>query len=412
MSSYSAPNGIPSIERSQGCDAYLLDPKASAERVKKSSERLFSQEEGRLELRNFKTHDRAPDRIIITDPKMFSTSLDGTTTSDIATRIFYIYQSYTWSNFEITLELFNALTSYLNVYPTFLDIVQLFGQKPGPVEESFTLFFDHLTPSPDIGLLGNKRCGFEIGYSIKYVERHGRTYPTDPFSIRETGIYHKWDRSEGQHVWIFMQASDTTKAGVERLCSQIPELRQFQIHAAILLGASENWRHYTNYLEKHFSKLVDRSFFAKVDAPVTQGELSVDFSDIQNLQIFTDKLHQISHILMLNMNVGSQIQNFIRATLDFRAVNLSFDTSVKGTEISESLRDITGQGAQENSYMKKMVHQSTRDTRSSDVDEESNDDLTDLAKRARKEVSESSIVASSYSTVEPRTHEIWDGNIR
>ena len=55
---------------------------------------------------------------------------------------------------------------------------------------------------------------------------------------------------------MFLQASDTTKAGVERLCSQIPEWRQFQIHAAILLGASQNWRYYTNHLEKTFSKFV------------------------------------------------------------------------------------------------------------------------------------------------------------
>ena len=38
----------------------------------------------------------------------------------------------------------------------------------------------------------------------------------------------------------------------------------------------------------------------------------MNFSDIQDLQILADKLHQISHILMLNMNVGSQIQNFVR----------------------------------------------------------------------------------------------------
>lgn len=181
---------------------------------------------------------------------------------------------------------------------------------------------------------------------------------------------------------------------------------------------------------------IDRSFFAKVNGPVTNGELSVDFSDIQNLQILTDKLHQISHILMLNMNVGSQVQNFvrrlksawlpldppstwmfnecdakieeflfahrthkgriesmlerskgisglvyfssdafltpfakttriqIRTTLDFRAVNLSLDTNMKNTGINEKLHDITKQGAQENSYMKDMVYQSTRDTRS------------------------------------------------
>lgn len=72
----------------------------------------------------------------------------------------YIHQSYTWSRFEITQDLFNKLMSYVDVYPTFLDIVQLFGEKSGPVEESFTLFFNNLTPSPDPDLQGNQRCGF------------------------------------------------------------------------------------------------------------------------------------------------------------------------------------------------------------------------------------------------------------
>lgn len=45
---------------------------------------------------------------------------------------------------------------------------------------------------------------------------------------------------------------------------------------------------------------------------MTNGELNVNFSDIQDLEILTDKLHQISHILMLNMNQGSQVRNFVR----------------------------------------------------------------------------------------------------
>lgn len=49
-----------------------------------------------------------------------------------------------------------------------------------------------------------------------------------------------------------------------------------------------------------------------MNGPVTDGELNVDFSDVQNLQILTDRLHQISHILMLNMNLGNQFQLFVR----------------------------------------------------------------------------------------------------
>lgn len=102
----------------------------------------------------------------------------------------------------------------------------------------------------------------EIGYAVKYVERHGRTFPKDPHSIRETGVYHKLDAGSETHNWLLLQPSTTTRLGVERLCSQLSELRQFQVHAAILLGASENWRYYINYFEKEFSKLVSNENLA------------------------------------------------------------------------------------------------------------------------------------------------------
>ncbi|MCJ1271177.1 hypothetical protein MMC22_011076 [Lobaria immixta] len=401
--------------------AFHLDPDAPAARISKESDRLFSQQECRLEVlsigRSDQKTDRRGSRVIIEQSSKFTTSVNGALDEDIATRIFYIYQSYTWSPFQISQELFNNLISHLNVSPSLLDIIQLFGEKPGPVEESFTSYFDNLTLSPEKGPQVDRRCSYEIGYTVKYVERHGRTFPTDPFSIRETGIYHKWDSSTVEHNWIIFQASKTTKAGVERLCAQLPELRHFQVHAAILLAASEQWRYYTNYLEKGFSKLIDRSFFTTVNGPIKDGDLNVDFSDIKNLQILTDKLHQISHLLILNMNVGAQVQSFvkrvksawlpldfsviwlfdecdakieeflfshrnhkgridsmiarskgifglIRTTLDFRAVNLSSDINLKNKEINENVHDITMQGVLENSYMKRMVYQSTRDTRS------------------------------------------------
>lgn len=45
-------------------------------------------------------------------------------------------------------------------------------------------------------------------------------------------------------------------------------------------------------------------------------------------------------------------------------MNLSIDTNLKNREINENVRDITKQGVEENSYMKHLVYQSTRDTRS------------------------------------------------
>ncbi|MCJ1426929.1 hypothetical protein MMC29_004832, partial [Sticta canariensis] len=137
MSGNSPTNDGAGIDRRTDTNvrAYLLDPDASRNRLSEASGRLFSREECRLGLCSLRAHGQALEKIIITDPEMFSTSLIDISFSKIATLIFYIHQSYTWSSFEITQDLFNALMSYLDVYPTFLDIVQLFGEKPGPLEE-------------------------------------------------------------------------------------------------------------------------------------------------------------------------------------------------------------------------------------------------------------------------------------
>lgn len=49
-----------------------------------------------------------------------------------------------------------------------------------------------------------------------------------------------------------------------------------------------------------------------MQGPIHDGDLNVDFPDIQNLQILTDKVHQISQILGVNIDVGHQIQKFGR----------------------------------------------------------------------------------------------------
>lgn len=53
----------------------------------------------------------------------------------------------------------------------------------------------------------------------------------------------------------------------------------------------------------------------------------------------------------------------IRTTLDFRAVRISHATNLKNNEINENMHELSKQGVQENSYMKRMTYQSTRDTR-------------------------------------------------
>jgi hypothetical protein len=103
----------------------------------------------------------------------------------------------------------------------------------------------------------------ELGYNLKYVAPHGRTFPKDPFSIRETGIYHRFDSETQESIWIFMQASDALKDRLrrtyERSNDTVP-MNQFLMHASIFHSVSEYWRDYLVYLEDTFSKLVSYRF--------------------------------------------------------------------------------------------------------------------------------------------------------
>jgi hypothetical protein len=99
----------------------------------------------------------------------------------------------------------------------------------------------------------------DIGYNIKYVAKHGRALPNDPFSIREIGVYQHFSSLTQQSNWVFLQSSDELKDRLRRafqLSDSGFPAKQFLLHSMVLLDVSENWREYLVYLEDEFSKLV------------------------------------------------------------------------------------------------------------------------------------------------------------
>jgi len=54
---------------------------------------------------------------------------------------------------------------------------------------------------------------------------------------------------------------------------------------------------------------VDRGFYTNIRGPQFEGDLEADYSDIRKLQILTDKLRRLSHILNLNVRLGHQMKD-------------------------------------------------------------------------------------------------------
>lgn len=307
------------------------------------------------------------------------------------------------------------LFTFLKVHPSFLDILHTSGEKIAPVEESFAAQFTRiLPPAPTIDRnLPLPKRGYELGYSIKYVEKHGRKL-ADPYSLRETGVYQKWDPASRRGEWIFMQPSESIKSFLETRFPRTTERDAeflFQIHTAILIKASSNWRFYINYLEDVFSKIVDRGFYTNIRGPSHDGDIDADFSDIRKLQILTDKLRRLSHVLRMNTEIGLAIQDFARRLRaawggsvsgeegarfdDFDVVIeqflfqhrthkgridsvleradgisslvrtiLNFRDVESNNKIVQSLRDTTLQGVMQNKKLEKLSLSSAQDTKS------------------------------------------------
>ncbi|CAI6290374.1 unnamed protein product [Periconia digitata] len=328
------------------------------------------------------------------------------------TRMFFINQRFSWSRLYISEEHFRRLFTFLRVHPNFLDTVFLFSAKIGPEEEGYSSFFVDNDPSE----AGNKPAvagelsGHYIGYNIKYVARHGRALPKDPFSIREIGVYQHYSSQTGKCEWVFLQAPDQLKACLTRTfkcCEATLPIKQHMLHALVLLHVSDGWREYLAHLEEQFSGLVDKGFYTKVKGTQQEGGISLDFSDLRKLHVLTDKLRRLSHLLRLNIRVGGQlketlcrlgtapsgdsrsgvisIQNKLNSFLvgqkisadrveslilrsngigqlvqsinDTRAVDAS-------NQINHEMKRLTEQGIEESKLMKKLTEKSARDTRS------------------------------------------------
>ncbi|KAL4745151.1 hypothetical protein BDW72DRAFT_198914 [Aspergillus terricola var. indicus] len=228
--------------------------------------------------------------------------------------VFFLHQYDSWGQLRVSAEFLKKLFSFLRVHPEYLDIVFLFAEKSGPVEQSFSSLFSHCRPLSTGNPADELMCSYDIGYNIKYVAAHGRSFPKDPFSVRETGVYHGFDAATQQTQWILIQASQELQERTREYFTYPHESQaesQIRIHGIIFQAATQAWREYLVYLEATFSKMVSRGFYSSLTEPTVDGDFKADFADIRELQVFTDKLEKLNQVLQRNIDVGREVQSFL-----------------------------------------------------------------------------------------------------
>ena len=112
-----------------------------------------------------------------------------------------------------------------------------------------------------IELVNFANVASESCFLLQHVEQHGREGQSDPWSIRQTGVYHRSDKVLNQDTDLIVNPSD-------RLQERLKELKASTSAAAdvsllLMSTTTRNWRPYLDYLESRLDVLVSPGAIAQ-----------------------------------------------------------------------------------------------------------------------------------------------------
>ena len=158
----------------------------------------------------------------------------------------------------------------------------------------------------------------ECCYSLRYMEENGRS-AGDPWSLRQTAVYHQFHQEDGRSCWIILQIATGMRIRLEQALSdkryrnRRDGVDPVRLHIDFLSAMASNWARYLEYLHAQLAKLVSvmRSSSWSYRAHGNQDEKAchsrvgssapadylVTFEDCQQLQLLRQKLLRTSSTL-------------------------------------------------------------------------------------------------------------------
>ena len=102
----------------------------------------------------------------------------------------------------------------------------------------------------------------ETCYIIRTYERHGRPQLNDPWSLRQSLVYHKNDRETENSVWIFVQLFQRCKNALWKEFSQLDRCHLMRPHNLFLEIILPEWRWYFDYQRQFVREFVGILFYS------------------------------------------------------------------------------------------------------------------------------------------------------
>ncbi|MCJ1402112.1 hypothetical protein MMC11_005331 [Xylographa trunciseda] len=294
---------------------------------------------------------------------------------------------HSYSRFRLTRELFEELMSDFDIFPRFRELVLLFGSKHGeneigPPQMRFRKLV-HNAKDP----IDSFCTGFECAYGLRYVELNSRKGTTEPWSVRQTVVYHKYIMAQQSSTWVLIAASSTTELRIDRYVKsfdKLANLNPFEIHLIILDTALANWRPYIIFLTEKITTMSDAVLVADIDG---KGDgLPLGVQSRQQLKDLEDQI--IDFLLILDSTYDTVLafgQKYEQYCHSANESSINLDESLDSIQLAlqEKQREVELLQRKVKALHKKV--NGTISLLSSLLDLGTGNSLKELAEEARKE---------------------------
>ncbi|KAL4876502.1 hypothetical protein BJY04DRAFT_210541 [Aspergillus karnatakaensis] len=191
-------------------------------------------------------------------------SLRGSQTNSL--RILSVNQTNSWKRLNVTRDMFEEIADIAGASSDLLELPLSFFLKQIEVEEGFSA-------APILRHNGNS---IETIYTMKYAfEKPLEEKGKDPWVLRQTGVYHKYEFATKNSTWVFMHAKHNCEFQ-KRLLDFIKCTEQrgslyqnpLLIHSILFGTFFGAWRDYVKELERRVLPIANSAVAAEFDEPL------------------------------------------------------------------------------------------------------------------------------------------------
>ncbi|OCL11296.1 hypothetical protein AOQ84DRAFT_374132 [Glonium stellatum] len=265
----------------------IIDGDAAIKRIKELASNLFTDEDS-LDVQIIERYEGPKRTSALTffneDSLMFFIKADSPPIITPSCRIISIPQAFSLSKLSINQNCMQQLLVHFNVSLDFLNVLLKFRNQPHIFKESSGHTSVSLEPDRS----------YSVTYQLMYVEKNGRKSPKDPWSMRQTGVFHRYSLNNNTNLFIFLHpmknsaAQCRLEAFFEKGDYAGPLSEEaMEVHLLLFSSYLNNWQVYIKELGRIFKSLREKILMFDVSRDVNYN-LSPD--TLKKLRSLEDKV--------------------------------------------------------------------------------------------------------------------------